>query len=197
MSENHPQVPQDVVRSDPFPAISQRRRRGVQVTSAAAIALGLILTGSSAAGAATSNTPTSPSASAAKSGQRPFDGARPAAVGTVKSIGDGTFTVLAHDGTTMTVDVDSSTTYFDPGVSSPNIASVTVGEQVAVFGSGTTESVTATRVAIGRPPVSGTGGPGGGAGPGSGPGNGPGNGPGGNPGHGTGKSPALGAGPPG
>ena len=81
-------------------------------------------------------------------------------MGTVKSIGDGTFTVLAHDGTTMTVDVDSSTTYFDPGVSSPNIASVTVGEQVAVFGSGTTESVTATRVAIGRPPVSGTGGPG-------------------------------------
>jgi hypothetical protein len=63
---------------------------------------------------------------------------------------------------------------------------VTAGKQVAVFGTETSGSVTATRVAIGTPPAGGPGGPGGpkrdGAPPGRGPGGSPGGGPGGSPG---------------
>ena len=187
MSENLPERQTAVVGSDPFPAISQRRRRGVQVTSAAAIALGLILSGGAVAGA-TTPTPTSTGSpsSAAKSGQLPFGGARPTAVGTVKTVGDGTFTITAPDGSTVTVEVDSSTTYFDPGLRSPSSVSVTVGEHVAVFGSETSDSVTATRVAVGLPPAGGRGGPGDGVGPGRSTGSGPG----GNPERGPGRNPA-------
>jgi hypothetical protein len=150
---------------DPFPAISQRRRRGVRVTSAAAVALGLVLAGGSVAGAATTS-PTAQSSSSAtrpgpQSGRPPFGGARPAAVGTVKSVGDGTFSVTTHEGTTVTVNVAGTTTYFDPGLTSPTIANVTVGEQVAVFGTDTSDTVTATQGAIGAPPDGGKGGPGG------------------------------------
>jgi uncharacterized protein (UPF0261 family) len=81
-------------------------------------------------------------------------------VGTVKSVGDGTFTITSQGGTTVTVDVGSSTTYRDPGVTSPTIANVTVGEHVAVFGTDTSNTVTATSVAIGTPPSGGMGGPG-------------------------------------
>jgi hypothetical protein len=173
MSDIHPQQPTTAVGSDPFPAVSQRRRRGVQVTSAAAIALGLVLAGSAAAGATTPSTASKPVPSAT-SGHQPFDGARPAAVGTVKSVGDGMFTVTTQGGTTVTVAVDGSTTYFDPGVSSPSSGSVAVGQQVAVFGSEASDSVAATRVAIGLPPSGGPGGPGSGPAPGQGPGGGPG-----------------------
>jgi Domain of unknown function (DUF5666) len=152
---------------DPFPAVSQRRRRGVQVTSAAAIALGLILSGGAVVGAAT---PTSSSASLPSwPGQSRPDGpsthqpmgGRPTVAGVVKEVGDGTFTIAEQDGATVTVEVDSSTTYFDPGVGSPTIATVKVGEFVAVFGSESSGSVSATRVGIGRPPGGAGGGPGG------------------------------------
>jgi len=182
MSESHPVHP-GADESDPFPAISQRRRRGVRVTSAAALALGLIVSGGAVAGAATP--PSRPSGSprpAAPSGQQPFGDARPIAVGTVRTIGHGSFTITAQDGTTVTVQVDRSTTYFDPGVTSPTIASVAVGEQVAVFGTEASGSVTATRVALGIPPAGGRGGPGGGwAWPGRSPGSGPGGDPAGRP----------------
>jgi hypothetical protein len=75
-------------------------------------------------------------------------------------VGTGTFTVAAPDGTMVTVDVGSTTTYFDPGVSSPTIADVKVGEHVAVFGTESSGTVTATQVAVGNPPA-GQGGPGG------------------------------------
>ena len=134
MSESHAEH-QGAVGSDPFPAISQRRRRGVRVTSAAALALGLIVSGGAVAGAATPpSPPTGSPRPAAPCGQQPFDAARPIAVGTVRTIGDSSFTMTAQDGTTVTVQVDRSTMYLDPGVTSPTIASVTVGEQVAVFG---------------------------------------------------------------
>jgi preprotein translocase subunit YajC len=87
-------------------------------------------------------------------------GSPPAAVGTVTSVGDGTFTISAPDGTAVTVNVDSSTTYRDGSVTSATIANVTVGEHVAVFGTDTSNVVTATSVAIGDPPAGG-GGPGG------------------------------------
>jgi hypothetical protein len=80
-------------------------------------------------------------------------------VGTVKSVGDGTFAITTQDGTVVTVNVSGSTTYMDQGVTSPSIANVTVGEHVAVFGTDTSNTVTATGVAIGNPPTGGKGGP--------------------------------------
>ncbi len=93
------------------------------------------------------------------------DGTRPAAVGTVQSVGDGTFTVTTQSGTTVTVNVGTTTTYLDPEVTTPTIADVKVGEHVAVFGTDTSNTVTATQVAIGTPPKGGMTGPGGDGGP--------------------------------
>ena len=149
---------------DPVAAFSQRRRRGVMVTSAAAVALGLALAGGGVAGAtSTSASSATPGASGwSSTGARPpMGGSPPAAMGTVASVGDGTFTLTTADKTTVTVNVSSTTTYRDPSVTSPTIANVTVGEHVAVFGTDTSNVVTATSVAIGDPPAGGKGGPGG------------------------------------
>ena len=153
---------------DPFPAFSQRRRRGVRVTTAAAVALGLALGGGAVVGATTPTpaTGSGPSASAGRPGATGGPGGTgtpPVAVGTVQSVGADTFTLTTRDSTTVTVDVTSATTYFDPGITSPTMANVTVGERVAVFGtsgSGSSGTVTATQVAIGVP-NGGPGGPGG------------------------------------
>ena len=145
-----------------------RRRRGVWVTTAAAVALGLAVTGGAVAGAATgsSTTSTTPDHHGLPGGHGGFGGAPPAAFGTVKSVGTDTFTLTAHDGTTVTVDVGSSTTYTDPSVSSPTFSTVKVGDHVAAFGADTSNTVTATKVAIGGP--GGPGGPGSQGGPGMG-----------------------------
>ena len=82
-------------------------------------------------------------------------GIPPAAVGTVKSVGNDTFTLTTQDGTTVTVNVSSSTAYLDHDVTSPSLANVTVGEHVAVFGTDDANVVTATSVAIGAPPAGG------------------------------------------
>jgi preprotein translocase subunit YajC len=87
-------------------------------------------------------------------------GSPPAAMGTVASVGDGTFTLTTRDSTTVTVNVSATTTYRDPSVTSPTLANVTVGEHVAVFGTDASNVVTATSVAIGDPPGGGGGGPG-------------------------------------
>ncbi len=145
---------------DPFPEFSRKRRRGVRVTSAAALALGLALSGGAVAGATTAPSANSAGASSSSpaGGRPPMSGSPPAAMGTVKSVGDGTFTLTAQDGTVVTVNVGSSTTYRDPGVTSPTLANVTVGQHVAVFGTETSDVVTATSVAIGNPTGGGPGG---------------------------------------
>jgi len=94
----------------------------------------------------------------------PNGGSPPAAVGTVATVGTDTFTLKTKDGTVVTVNVTSSTTYRDRGVTSPTLANVTVGETVAAFGTDTSNTVSATSVDIGAP--GGPGGPGGPAGPG-------------------------------
>lgn len=164
---------------DPYPEISSKRRRGVRVMSAAAVALGLVVAGGSVAGASTSSSTSSvpsgtcaPPSSGSSTGRPPFGGAKPAVVGTVEEKGDGTFTVESGS-TTVTADVSDSTTYVDPGVTSPSISDVTVGEHVAVFGTETSGSVAATSVAIGTPPSGGKGGPGGPPSGSSGPPSGP------------------------
>jgi hypothetical protein len=92
------------------------------------------------------------------------DHERPSAVGKVASVdaSANTFTLTTDSGT-VTVDVTSATTYRDHDVTSPSLANVTVGEEVAVFGTSTNGTLDATSVCIGVP---------------SGPPNGPGDGPG-------------------
>src|SRR5271154_570602 len=71
-----------------------RRRRGVRVTTAAVVALGLSLAGTGVAGAAT--TPSSNvggSAPTQQMGTPPGGGKRPTAVGTVQSVGSDSFTL--------------------------------------------------------------------------------------------------------
>ncbi len=82
-------------------------------------------------------------------------GSPPAAVGTVKSVGDNSFTVTTSSGTTVTANVSSSTKYLDHDVTTPSLANVTVGQHVAVFGTDTSNVVTATTVAVGAPPSGG------------------------------------------
>jgi preprotein translocase subunit YajC len=144
-----------------------KRRRALRVASAAGLALGLAAGGSAVAGATTG---TSSGAHSTATGQRPWGGtppnggSPPAAVGTVATVGTNTFTLKAKDGSTVTVDVSSATTYRDRDVTSPTFANVTVGETVAAFGTKTGSTVAATSVGIGGP----GGGPGGG-GPGGSP----------------------------
>ena len=146
---------------DPF-ATLDKRRRGVRVTYAAAVALGLAIGGGAIAGAATGSTSstTPPSNSAGgPAGHFGFGGTPPAAFGTVASVGVDTFTVTTRDGTKVTVDVNGATTYMDPSVTTPSFTDVKVGDHVAVFGTDSSNTVTATSVALGGP--GGPGGPGG------------------------------------
>jgi hypothetical protein len=73
----------------------------------------------------------------------------PAAAGKVESVGKDTFTVKGRDGTTVSVDVSSSTTYKDRAVASPSFANVTKGEMVGVQGTTASGKVTAKSVLIG------------------------------------------------
>jgi hypothetical protein len=78
-----------------------------------------------------------------------FGGQRPVAFGTVKSVAANSF-VVSSRGTTLTVNVTSSTTYRDPSASSASFADVKPGAIVVVLGtSATTGSVSATSVLIG------------------------------------------------
>ena len=136
---------------DPFPGLMRRRRRALRLTTAAAVAVGLAVGGGAVAGAASSG-PTSSSASGTRPAGRPgFGGTPPVAVGAVASLGSDSFTLTTRDKTTVTVKVSSSTSYLDPGVASPSLTDVKVGSHVAVFGTDASNSVTATKVAIGGP----------------------------------------------
>jgi len=92
-------------------------------------------------------------------------GGMPAAFGTVRSVGNGAFTVTSFGGATLTVDVNGATTYVDPSAASPSFGDVTVGAHVVVAGSRSGSTVTATRIlisgpgAFGRPSFGGEGGP--------------------------------------
>ncbi len=137
--------------ADPFPNLRSRRRRGLRVTTAAAVALGLAVGGGAVANAAGSGSTPSTSVPGAPFGHDGLGGTPPAAVGTVASVGTNTFTLTGRDGTKVTVDVGSTTTYVDPAVTSPSLADVKVGAHVAVFGTDSSNTVAATKVAIGGP----------------------------------------------
>jgi hypothetical protein len=106
-------------------------------------------------------------------GQPGPGGTPPAAAGKVASIGTDSFTITDRSGTTVTVDVSSSTTYEDRSVTSASLSTLKVGDFVAVAGTSSSGTVTATSVMIGGPGgprgpegPEGLGGPGGPAGPG-------------------------------
>jgi hypothetical protein len=120
-----------------------RRRLGL---ATAGVVGSLVLAAGGVAGAAES----APSGSAPPRAH-PFSpgSSAPAATGTVKSVGTNSFVVTTPSGSTVTVDVTSSTTYSEPGTASPSFASLKVGQQVVVVGSNSSGTVTATRVSIG------------------------------------------------
>jgi len=150
---------------NPFPGLMRRRRRALRMTTAAAVAVGLAVGGGAVADAATTGSTSATPPGAPTGGHPDFGGTPPVAMGTVASVGANSFTLTTKGDTTVTVDVTSTTGYLDPGVSSASLASIKVGDHVAVFGTETSDTVAATKVAIGGGPG---GGPGGGHG---GPGN--------------------------
>lgn len=143
---------QGPARSDqPSGRVRSSRSRTARILGASAAAVGLAVGASAVAGAATGSSTTQPSL------HHFLGGNPPAAMGKVTSVGTNTFTLTTRDGTVVTVNVGGSTTYKERGVTSAAFANVTTGERVAVFGTDSSNTVTATSVLIGGP---GEGGPG-------------------------------------
>jgi hypothetical protein len=65
----------------------------------------------------------------------------------------GTFTLTAVHGTTDTVDVSTTSTFSEHGVTSPSFANVCLGEKVGAVGTISSSTVTATGVFIAPPPM--------------------------------------------
>ncbi len=76
-------------------------------------------------------------------------GALPDAVGKVTSVGTTSFTIEDRTGKSMTVDVTGTTTYEEPGATSPSIGDIKVGDFAAVSGTVTGSTVVATNVHFG------------------------------------------------
>ena len=88
-------------------------------------------------------------ASAAPVAPRHGLGGRPVAAGTVTSVpADNAFTITTRAGTTSDRRRDDSTTYVERGVSSPSLDDVTQGALVALFGTISGTTVSATEVSI-------------------------------------------------
>ena len=65
----------------------------------------------------------------------------------------GTFTLTAFHGTTDTVDVSPTSTFWEHGITAPTFANVCVGEKVGAVGTISSATVTATGVFIAPPPI--------------------------------------------
>src|ERR1039458_4504675 len=120
-----------------------------RIAGLSAVVLGVGLASGGIAGAATTGgATTSPGGHTSRYAGH-FDGTRPAAVGTVSSLGANTFKLTSRNGTVVTVNVTSATTYRDRGVTAPSFSAVTVDSHVAVVGPDTSNTVAATSVLIG------------------------------------------------
>jgi len=139
---------------------SRRWGRVPRLAAASAAMVALSLGGAAVAGAATTGTSGRTAATSHPAGAPKDMRTPPTAAGKVASVGTDSFTITTRAGATVTVDVGSSTTYRDAKVTSATLADVTVGEQVAVVGSESSGTVTATSVMIGMPPGPHPGGPG-------------------------------------
>ncbi len=134
----------------PGPGV-RRWGRVPRLAAASAAMVALSLGGATVAGATSSSAGSKASSAAHPAGGPPGTGSPPTAAGKVTAVEADSFTLTTRTGTTVTVEVGSSTSYQDPKVTSPTLADVTVGEQVAVVGTETSDTVTATRVMIGVP----------------------------------------------
>lgn len=84
----------------------------------------------------------------------------PAVAGSVATAPSGdSFTITTRSGSTETIDVAVGTTYIERGTSSPSLSNVAVGDLVAVFGSTSGTTVSATEVIISPPRPSNPGQP--------------------------------------
>ena len=97
--------------------------------------------------AAISPTSTTPSGSTPAGGTRLPAFTSPQVGGTVASVASSSFTVTTRAGSTATVKVTSSTKFSGSGIT--GLSSLKKGTVVAVYGTGTSSSVTATRVTAG------------------------------------------------
>jgi Domain of unknown function (DUF5666) len=118
--------------------------------------------------AATAPTSTIPSGTTPAGSPRLPNFTPPQVSGTVASVGSSSFTVTTRGGSTATVKVTSSTKFSGTGIT--DLSSLKKGTVVAVYGTGTSSSVTATRVTAGFAGAGRGGFPGGGRFPGGRPG---------------------------
>ena len=139
--------------SQPTGGIPSRHRRA-KALGAASVALGLAVSVAGVAGAATSTGSTT--AQTPRSAYFGHHGAHPGAGGTVASVGTSSFTLTDRHSTTVIVDLSSTTTFEEPGNTSPSSADVKVGDRVFAVGTEASGTVTATKVFIGG--AGGTGG---------------------------------------
>ncbi len=108
---------------------------------AVAMATGVAAAGYGVAGASTTSLNCAPSGLGS-----------PVAAGTVSVAPSGSaFSITTRHGATIVVNVTSTTSYTEHGVSSPTLTNVTIGELVAVFGTSSGSSVSATEVVIWAP----------------------------------------------
>ena len=141
---------QDIDLPDRRDAGPKAKSKVVRIAGATSVVLALAMATGGIAGAATTNSAGSPAGALKPRHGVGLGGTRPAAVGTVKSIGANTFTLTTRSGTVMTVNVaTATTTYQDRGVTAPTFANVTVGSHVAVMGTDSANTVAATKVLIG------------------------------------------------
>jgi hypothetical protein len=129
---------------------ARAKSKAARIAAVSSVVLGLAIATGGIAGAATAKSAGSAAGGLKPRHSVPFGGTRPAAFGTVKSIGTDTFTLTTHSGTVVTVDVTAvTTTYQERGVTAPTFADVKVGSHVAAVGTDTANTVAATRVLIG------------------------------------------------
>ena len=141
---------QDIGLPDRQGGGARAKSKVARIAGVSSVVLGLAIATGGIAGAATTKSAGSPAGGLKPRHAVGFGGTRPAAVGTVKSVGANTFTLTTHSGTVVTVNVaTATTTYQDRGVTAPTFANVTVGSHVAVVGTDTANTVAATRVLIG------------------------------------------------
>ena len=159
---------EDTNTPSPVRRAQAKGNRILRTTGVVAVVAGFVVGAGSIAGAATNaggsttGPPTGTSAPPSSGGSPPSGGparAAPTAVGTVTSVGSGTFSLKATDGSTVTVDVSSSTRYLDGTSTSASLSDVTTGEHVAVLGTETAGTVSASSIQIGTPPSGRPGGP--------------------------------------
>ena len=141
---------QDIGLPDRRDGGARAKSKVARIAGASSVVLALGIATGGIAGAATTKSAGSPAGGLKPRHAVGFGRIRPAAVGTVKSIGAKTFTLTTHSGTVVTVNVaTATTTYQDRGVTAPTFANVTVGSHVAVMGTDTANTVAATKVLIG------------------------------------------------